>query len=198
MCRLTIIIPAYGRQQDLDDTLLSVLENRPTHCEVLVPHTESYHDPYDLSDEVRFVSVPSVGLVELVNAAIDASQAALVHILQSGTQVTPGWTDAVVDQFAADFALAAVAPRMMNRSGQAPQELRGIRYLPGGAKRYVPAGALREAKSAAAGGLEGPSLQAGLLSPLRPAVDWPLRRRLGRVLLRRRCTREAAAQWLAL
>ena len=55
MPRLSIVIPVLGDPQQLDDTLLSVLENRPANCEILVVHNQPYHDPYNLSDEVRFV-----------------------------------------------------------------------------------------------------------------------------------------------
>ena len=55
MTRLSIIIPVLGHSTRLDDTLVSVLENRPANCEIIVVHTEPYDDPYDLAGEVRFL-----------------------------------------------------------------------------------------------------------------------------------------------
>ena len=40
--KLTIVIPAIGNQSDIDDTLVSVLENRPASCAVLLAHPVSY------------------------------------------------------------------------------------------------------------------------------------------------------------
>jgi len=53
--RLSIVIPVLGDPRKLDDTLVSVLENRPAHCEILVVHNEPYDDPYQLSNEVCFI-----------------------------------------------------------------------------------------------------------------------------------------------
>ena len=55
MPRLSIVIPVLGDPQQLDDTLLSVLENRPARCEIVVVHNRPYHDPYHLCEEVRFI-----------------------------------------------------------------------------------------------------------------------------------------------
>jgi hypothetical protein len=159
--RLTIIIPALGRQEELDETLVSVLENRPADCEVLVPHGPTYRDPYDLSDEVRFVPVADQALLSLIRTGLAASQAPIVHVLQSGFRATPGWTEPIVERFVSDVSLAAVSPRVQLLSGRAMHELRGIRYHPGGTRRDV---AVEDAKISASDPSilwEGPSLQAG-------------------------------------
>ena len=49
--RLSIIIP-HRNDQLLEETILSVLENRPRDCEIIVAHDGSYCDPYQLVDEV--------------------------------------------------------------------------------------------------------------------------------------------------
>lgn len=160
MLRLTIIIPACGSQEDLDNTLVSVLENRPPQCEVIVPHATSYHDPYDLSDEVRFVPVPCKGLVELVNAGIDASQSPIIHVLQSGIEATPDWTTAVIERFAADVSLAAVAPRIHQAAGAVLQDSCGVQYRRGGAKRHVRVSGDHIGQAADQSAMLGPGLHA--------------------------------------
>ncbi len=54
--RLSILIPALGIAEELERTLLSVLENRPEDAEVVVVDAFGYDDPYDLgSAEVRLI-----------------------------------------------------------------------------------------------------------------------------------------------
>ena len=54
MARLAIVITDGGSIESLESTLVSVLENRPPDCEVLVALAGPYADPYELSGEVRF------------------------------------------------------------------------------------------------------------------------------------------------
>ena len=55
--RLAIVISAIGSIESLEGTLVSVLENRPADCEILVVLNRPYSDPYDLQGEVRFVAI---------------------------------------------------------------------------------------------------------------------------------------------
>jgi len=119
--RLTIVIPVLGDPLQLDDTLLSVLENRPTDCEILVVHNEPYHDPYNLSDEVRFIEARrGAGLVECVHRGIAASQGSIIHVLTCGVQVCSGWTDAALSHFE-DPKVAAVSALIFDRN--APEQV---------------------------------------------------------------------------
>ena len=54
MPKLSILIAAHD-ETSWRASLVSVLQNRPADCEIVVVHDESYHDPYDLAGEVRFV-----------------------------------------------------------------------------------------------------------------------------------------------
>ena len=109
MPRLSIVIPVLGDPRQLDDTLVSVLENRPDHCEILVVHNGPYDDPYHLGDEVVLVEAPrGAGLAECLNQGLSASRAAVVHVLSCGVEVRPGWTDAALRRFR-DPDVAAVA-----------------------------------------------------------------------------------------
>jgi hypothetical protein len=112
---LSIVIPIVGDAQGLDDTLVSVLENRPAHCDVIVVHNQPYHDPYNLSDEVRFVEVDrGANLAECWNQGFALARSPVVHVLACGVEATPGWTDAAMPHFA-DPAVAAVAAVVVDR-----------------------------------------------------------------------------------
>ena len=88
---LTVLVPAVGDQSRLDDTLVSVLENRPDATEVIVACPQGYVDPYALDDELRFL--PSDGSVaDLLNAGVAAAKGQLLHVLAPGWQATPEWT----------------------------------------------------------------------------------------------------------
>jgi hypothetical protein len=113
--RLSIVIPVLGDPQQLDDTLLSVLENRPTHCEIFVVHNEPYHDPYHLSDEVRFVEARrGASMVECVVQGLAASQSPVVHVLTCGVEVCAGWADAALAHFD-DPDIGAVSAVVLDR-----------------------------------------------------------------------------------
>ena len=106
--------PSLGRSKLLDDTLVSVLENRPANCEIIVVHTEPYDDPYDLADEVRFFKARRrAGIVECLNLALAASRAPVVHVLACGVEVSPGWADAALRHFR-DPQVAEVAAMLLD------------------------------------------------------------------------------------
>ncbi len=137
MPRLSIVIPVCGNLKRLEDTLVSVLENRPDDSEIVVVLDDVYDDPYDLKEEIRFVEAPRrAGLAAIVNLGIEACQAAIVHVLACGTQVQEGWTDAAMPHFA-DPWVAAVAPLVLETG--APQQVisAGLTYRRGGRVRVV-------------------------------------------------------------
>lgn len=113
MPRLSIVIPLSGSVQHLEDSLVSVLENRPVDCEVVVVLNRRYDDPYDLHDEVVFVRTRrGASVVECINAGIAASGGEVVHVLRCGTEVTAGWADAAMVQFH-DPGVGVVAPLLL-------------------------------------------------------------------------------------
>ena len=109
MPRLSIVIPVLGDPTRLDDTLVSVLENRPANSEVLVVHNEPYNDPYELAGEVRFFQAsPRAGMAECLNLGLSASRSAVIHVLACGVEVRPGWAAAAMRHFRnADVAAVA-------------------------------------------------------------------------------------------
>ena len=114
MIRLSVIIPLLGDSRCLDDTLVSVLENRPPHCEIIVVHNEPYEDPYQLDGEVRFIEAPHRATVaECLNLGLVASRAAVVHVLSCGVEVTPGWSEAAMRRLG-DAEVAGVAALILS------------------------------------------------------------------------------------
>jgi hypothetical protein len=125
----------------LDDTLASVLQNRPDDCEVLVVHGGVYDDPYGLRDEVRFLAGEATDdLVQLVNRGVRASQGEILHVMGCGMEVEDGWTTAAVSRFA-DPAVACVTPVVVERKRDGRILSAGVsRSLFGGRRLLVPGG----------------------------------------------------------
>jgi hypothetical protein len=84
--RLSIVIPCLGGAAEFDGTLVSVLQNRPADCEVLVVHTAAYDDPYQLGEEVQFLRASSRSLVELINSACQHATGEIVHLVGCGLE----------------------------------------------------------------------------------------------------------------
>jgi GT2 family glycosyltransferase len=133
--RLSILIPALNDPERLEHTLVSVLENRPEQCEVVVVLAHPYDDPYHLVDEVRFVAARrGAGLAECANLGMRECRAPIVHLLACGAIVEEGWTHAPLEQFH-DERLAAVAPLVLDENDPARVVSTGLEYHPGGVRR---------------------------------------------------------------
>lgn len=107
--RLSIVVPIGPDLAAFESTLISVLENQPAGCELLVAHDGTYDDPFDLCDEVKFVIADSDHLGDLVSAAALAARGRHIHLLADGIRATPGWVDEALEKFE-HFDAAAVAP----------------------------------------------------------------------------------------
>lgn len=143
--RLSILLPYWGHLARLEGTLVSVLQNRPEACDVVVVLNRAYDDPYELHDEVTFVQAePHLGLLASAHRGLSACRAPVVHLLGCGMEVGAGWTDAAVSRFD-DPSIAAVAP-LIARS-DAPQRIvsAGIAHGRGGRIRRLAAGQLATA-----------------------------------------------------
>jgi len=147
VCRLSIIIPLWADNDSFEDTLASVLQNRPAECEVIVVHSQVYDDPYDLAGEVRFVPVPQdAGSSQMINAGCRASQGDIVHVLQPGVLATDGWTDSALASFR-DLQVCAVAPILVDAADEDRIMAAGLRYARGGRRVCHAAGAARSEDS---------------------------------------------------
>jgi GT2 family glycosyltransferase len=130
----TCIIPVVGSSDGLEATLLSVLERRPSNCEVLVVLNAPYDDPYELAGEVEFLEAPSgASLVECVNLGIAAAKGPIVNILASGWEVDDGWMDAAIALFD-DPLVAAVTPLVYQTADRLQLLAAGIGCERGGRK----------------------------------------------------------------
>lgn len=118
---LSIVIAYNNLPEQLETTLVSLLENRPADCEIIVAHSGNYADPYDLTDEVRFVDLASnQRLADLLNAGVAAANSDVVHILECGIQATEGWCSEALEAFE-DSEVASVSPVIFDR--QRPERI---------------------------------------------------------------------------
>jgi len=107
--RISIVVPHLGDVVAFEESLVSVLENRPSGAEVWVAHDGTYQDPFDLGDEVRFVTARSNNLATLVSAAAEVVSAKVVHVIGGGVRATHDWTRSAVECLQED-SVAIVVP----------------------------------------------------------------------------------------
>lgn len=128
MPRLSILIPLLDDTSRFEDSLASVLQNRPSKCEVVVVDSTRYEDPYDLRGEVRFVAVePGTGLIDAINAGFRAAKGRVVNLLQPGVVVRDGWTRPALSWFD-EQQMAAVAPVVFDASDESRVVSAGVAY----------------------------------------------------------------------
>lgn len=155
---LSIVIPTVADTAALEETLVSVLENRPPDCEIVVPLSCGYDDPWNIRDEVTFVQAPRGSrLVACTNLGIASSRGSVVHVLAAGWKATPGWTDRPLEWFATDD-IAAVVPAVVAADDSAQVVSTGVRLSRGG--RRIAATAPRQTDTMLAKGA-APILEAG-------------------------------------
>jgi hypothetical protein len=132
--RLACIIPALGTTESLETTLVSVLERRPDHCEVLVVLNTPYADPYNLQGEVQFLQAPDhADLISCLNIGISSTQAPIVHLLASGWLADEGWIERALAHFN-DPRVAAVTPAIHAANDHNQLLAAGVGYCRGGRK----------------------------------------------------------------
>ncbi len=119
MLRLSIVVPYRSEDQRFEDTLLSILENRPKDSEVIVVDDGSYADPYNLSDEVCFVRTqPGATLTEKLNTGVLVARAAFVCNLLDGMLVTGNWAEPALRHLTSGVAdVVSPSVNLRSRSG---------------------------------------------------------------------------------
>jgi cellulose synthase/poly-beta-1,6-N-acetylglucosamine synthase-like glycosyltransferase len=138
--RLSILIPVLGDPQQVEDTLVSVLENRPADTQIVVALNRPYDDPYDLRGEVHFVQASYKGsLAAALNAGLEECRAPIVHVLRCGVEVAADWTDHPLRLFK-NRALGAISPLIFCREDPNRLVSTGVHYGCGGTLRQVAAG----------------------------------------------------------
>ena len=109
MPRLSIVVFCFNDTQLLEETLVSVLQNRPDNSEVLVMHDGTYEDPYDLVDEVRFIEASGVqSMTQAANLAMQNSRGLIVHFLAGGVVPEANWSEVALKHFDEEDIVAVV------------------------------------------------------------------------------------------
>ena len=161
--RLSIVVPAPSDTAALEETLVSVLENRPDDCEIVVGLGCEYDDPWNIREEVRFVQAPiGSSMVACANVGIASSEGEVIHVLAAGWRATEGWTDGPVARFD-NGQTAAVVPLTVADDDHDRIVAAGIRYGRGGRRIPVQFSRKNSAASLVAKTARphGPALEAG-------------------------------------
>lgn len=150
MFRLSIIIPVPGgvdfsaaETSAVEETLVSVLENRPAHSEIILVCDSACSDPYNLGDEVEFVTVDhdasaNVFWPTLANAAIQRARGRFVHVIQPGIVVEAGWERDACDYLSrASDTVMGVSPRIESATGKGTI---GVELSTCGSRQLISAG----------------------------------------------------------
>ncbi len=157
MPRLSCVIPAAGSTQDLETTLVSVLEKRPDDCEIIVVLNRSYADPYGLKDEVRFIEMIGAGMATCATLGIQISEGEIVHVLAAGIEAADAWVDAALPHFD-DPEVASVIPVVRDAARPDRVLAAGVKYHPGGKRGLC---TMLPRTSAGSGDALGPTIDAG-------------------------------------
>ncbi|MFT5302851.1 MAG: hypothetical protein ACI87E_003080 [Mariniblastus sp.] len=112
----SIIVPMLGDRRLFDDTLASVLRNRPNNSQIVVVHDGAYEDPYGLKDEVDFIAADSpADLAGFFNTAFQATAGDLIAMIRPGVELAEGWNETVERSF--DNAdVGSVTPLLVSQS----------------------------------------------------------------------------------
>ena len=162
MPRLAIVIPCPGGAELFEDTLVSVLQHRPSQTDVLLVHAQPYADPYQLDGEVQFLHVPGeTNVCRLINEGAAATDAPIVHLLGCGNTVSDGWTLAALRHFQ-DASVAAVVPLVLDTADTARLVSAGVEWAWGGAGGVLGQGVERSLAARLAPRVLGPTWNAAL------------------------------------
>ena len=160
MLRLSILVPFRGNPKRFEDTLVSVLENRPERSEVVVVTNRPYDDPYDLRGEVAFAeALKNADLLVCFATGLAVSHGQVVHLLGEGFEATPGWAEAALARFD-EPDVAAVVPLVLDR--QRPERIvfAGLCYASSGAIARIGTGGRADHFASNEQTLGGPELGA--------------------------------------
>lgn len=129
MIRLSIVIPALDNFAELETTLVSVLSHRPVDSEVIVVLSKPYSDPYQIGDEVRFITARRrAGWAECANIGMRESLAPIVNVISAGVEVAEDWTAAALRHFS-DRRVGAVAPVILDAADADRVIASGVQYF---------------------------------------------------------------------
>jgi hypothetical protein len=97
--RLSIIVPHLQDDTGLEQTLVSILENRGRSLELVIVHDGSYTDPYGLNqDEAVLIETKrGTSLTSQLNLAIASARSPYIQVLSPGAVVAEGWYDEALE-----------------------------------------------------------------------------------------------------
>jgi GT2 family glycosyltransferase len=136
---LSIVIPSHQRTDLLRACLASVLQHAPAGTQIIVVDDGSLEGRVSTATG-KFSTVTCLrlprrrGFCVAANAGIQAARSEIVELLNDDTEVTAGWAEAALGNFA-NPKVAAVAPLVLfreQRNGAARIDSAGDRYYLGG------------------------------------------------------------------
>ena len=160
MTQLSVILPWVDTFEAVERTLVSVLENRPARCEIILAHRGPYDDPYELAGEVRFAEgSENASLVELVNHAANSSVGEVLCVLTDGVVAQANCFEQALACFSQQ-QVASVAPLVFSDYEAKRLLTAGLRYGAGGTRKNVLQGRRVRAGLSKAPRIDGPSATA--------------------------------------
>jgi len=120
---ISVIIPTYGREAVLQETIANVLQQDYPHYEVLVvdqtathePETQQHLDRWVNAQKIRLFSVPWASLPGARNYGVRRAQGDVVLFLDDDVQLPAGFLAAHANNYAKNPEVGAVAGRVFDR-----------------------------------------------------------------------------------
>ena len=99
MPRLSIIVPYLLDDSELEQTLISILENRGRNLELIIVHDGRYSDPHGLDQDeaVLIETKQGTSLTSQLNLAIASACSPYIQVLSPGVEVNEGWYDEALE-----------------------------------------------------------------------------------------------------
>lgn len=120
---ISLIVPTYGREQVLRDTLKNVAQQDYPHYEVLVvdqtqthePETQALLETMAAADKIRYYQLPWASLPGARNYAIERSQGDILVFIDDDVELPPGYLQAHARNYLDRPEVGAVAGRVFDR-----------------------------------------------------------------------------------
>jgi hypothetical protein len=163
MDRFSIIVPMVDDHQAFESSLATVLSTQPADSEVIVAHDGSYNDPYDLGDEVTFVTTDETKprLADLLNAAIKSATGTFTAIVRAGVELPVDWHLPVGDAFS-DSHVGSVSGALVRCDQPKRLVAGGVDAGFGASRKLIGAGLKLNSRKASCLAPAGPTLWAAI------------------------------------
>ena len=139
MCRFSVVVPLLGPMDRFEDTLASILRHRPADTQIIVVHNGSYHDPYQLDCEVKFIRADEdSGLISQLNIGLCYAAGEFTVFVRPGVELDENWEygfHALQDDNVAAVVPILVSPKRPTRLVSAGVKINGF-----GTRRLVGSG----------------------------------------------------------